>query len=59
MTLKDLQAMKTRENVKLDTMIKVREILDAAKKEWTAAGGERDEWSEVEEEIKERVFEDE
>ena len=28
MTLKDLQAMKTAENIKLDAMIKIREILD-------------------------------
>ena len=32
MTLKDLQAMKTAENIKLDAMIKIREILDAAEK---------------------------
>ena len=57
MTLKDLQAMKTAENVKLDAMIKIREILDAARKEYKAAGGEED-WSEIETEIQEKVFSD-
>jgi hypothetical protein len=57
MTLKDLQTMKNAENVKLDTMIKIREILDAAKKEYAKAGGE-DDWEEVETEIKEKVFEE-
>ncbi len=57
MTLKDLQAMKTQENVKLDAMIKIREILDAVKKEYKAAGGDTENWDEVETEIKERVFE--
>lgn len=56
MTLKDLQAMKTAENVKLDAMIKIREILDAAEKDYKKAGGDSD-WADVEDEIKERVFE--
>jgi len=57
MTLKDLQAMKTAENVKLDAMIAIREILDKAKSDYKKAGGEAD-WSEVEDEIREKVFED-
>ena len=43
MTLKGLQAMKNAENIKLDTMIKIRELLDAAKAEYKKAGGEQ-EW---------------
>lgn len=47
--------MKTAENVKLDAMIRIREILDAAEKEYKKAGG-MTEWTEVETEIQERVF---
>lgn len=57
MTLKDLQAMKTAENIKLDAMIAIREILDKAKADYKKAGGS-DDWSEVEEQIQEAVFND-
>ena len=45
------------ENVALDAMIEIRRILDKAKADYKKAVGER-EWDEVEEEIKERVFEE-
>lgn len=57
MTLKDLQAMKTAENIKLDAMIAIREILDKAERDYKKAGG-TDEWSEAEAEIIEKVTEE-
>lgn len=57
MTLKELEQMKAAENVALDAMIEIRRILDKAKADYKKAGGER-EWDEVEEEIKNRVFEE-
>ena len=57
MTLKELEQMKAAENVALDAMIEIRRILDKAKADYKKAVGER-EWDEVEEEIKERVFEE-
>jgi uncharacterized protein YaaN involved in tellurite resistance len=57
MTLKELEAMKAAETTVFDAMIEIRRILDKAKADYKKAGGER-EWDEVEEEIKERVFEE-